>query len=111
MKPMKIEVIPQHQIADIQKLTGVPSDKVSAAISQMGCSFERFRHFCLNQGVLPSQNQQVVLSDQEQKGHPYDFPTDRMIDAYIRQVKKELKPFTRKLATNKKSLWKQNKTL
>lgn len=108
---MKRELTTEQQRADIQKLTGLPAAKVSEALKGMQCSYERFRHFCLNQGALPSQNQQLVLRDQEQKGQLYDFPTDRMIEAFIRQSKKELRSFTGKLATNKKSLWKQNQAV
>lgn len=82
---MKKQSFTLDQAADIQKITGVPCTKVIDAFKGMQCSYERFRHFCLNQGALPSHNQQLVLNEQEMNGQLYDYPTQKMIDAYYKE--------------------------
>lgn len=71
--------LPQQQ--DIQKLTGLPILKIRMALDSRVCSFDRFRLFCLNQGELPTPNQQFVLLEQETNGRPYDYPTEKMVES------------------------------
>lgn len=76
---MKKHIVTEKEKLAVRKLTGMPPEKVTAALESRMCSFDRFRHFCLNQGVMPSPDQQLALKYQDDNGLPYEFPSPSFI--------------------------------